>query len=156
MPHSMHGGTAPVQSFTFHSVRAQRSSFGMLKQQHTAASLAAALRLFCGVPLSRSFAAPPPLVSTLTVPQALHGLRADRVMLALLQVRSCMPRSASNHLFAFAQACQWSAIQRALGASCVRIRDGENPGAGRRVSADERVSGEALVACVVLGRLTPL
>ena len=32
-------------------------------------------------------------------------------------------------------------IQRALGASCVRVRDGETSGAGRRISADERIAG---------------
>ena len=129
----------------------------MLQQRHAATALAAALRLLCHGG-RRSFAAPPPLVSTLTVPQSLHGLRADRVLLALLQVRARARRVLRQILWKsrllFAQACQWSAIQRALGASCVRVRDGENSGAGRRVAADERVSGEARVTCAVLVCLT--
>ena len=56
----------------------------MLKQR--SACLTAAARLVCCAPLSRSFAAPNPQVSTLTVPHSLNGLRADRVLLALLQV----------------------------------------------------------------------
>ncbi len=55
-------------------------------QSQRRAALAAAVRLLCRVPMSRSFAATKPLVTTLTVPQSLDGLRADRVLLALLQV----------------------------------------------------------------------
>ncbi len=41
------------------------------------------------------------------------------------------------------QNCQWSVIQRALGASCVRVRDGQHSETGRRIAADERISGES-------------
>jgi hypothetical protein len=104
------------------------------------AGLLPVVRLLYGAPLSRCFAATKSAVSMLTVPESLDGLRADRVLLALLQVHS-------RALFEFRsrssfQNCQWSVIQRALGASCVRVRDGQSTEMGRRVAADERISGQ--------------
>jgi hypothetical protein len=49
------------------------------------AALSAAFRLLCPAHPLRSFAASKPAVSTSTVPASLDGLRADRVLLALLQ-----------------------------------------------------------------------
>ena len=50
--------------------------------------LATVQRIF-NAPRARSFAATKPAVSTLTVPDSLNGLRADRVLLALLLVSAC-------------------------------------------------------------------
>ena len=46
------------------------------------------MQRLCRLPLLRSFASENPLVSTLVVPDYLSGLRADRVLLAALQVRA--------------------------------------------------------------------
>lgn len=53
----------------------------------------------------------------------------------------CTLKFLSQSQFLFLQSCQWSTIQRALGASCVRVRDGQSTEAGRRVAADERIPG---------------
>jgi hypothetical protein len=55
---------------------------------HWNAAVKASVQRVCRVPLLRSFASENPLVSTLVVPDYLSGLRADRVLLAALQVRA--------------------------------------------------------------------
>ena len=47
-------------------------------------------------------------------------------------------------------------IQRALGASCVRVSDGHSSEAGRGIAADERIAGESCdslcICCCAHGR----
>ena len=55
---------------------------------HWNSAVKASVQRLCRLPLLRSFASENPLVSTLVVPDYLSGLRADRVLLAALQVRA--------------------------------------------------------------------